>query len=50
MLAKYLSKNGGRVSKRGHTVSDAIDATLFYVGMLLVFGVVGSIESGRWFG
>lgn len=50
MLAKYLSKNGGRVSKRGHTVSDAIDATLFYLAMLLVFGVVGSIESGRWFG
>jgi hypothetical protein len=31
MLAKYLSKNGGRVSKRGHTVSDAIDATFSMV-------------------
>ena len=49
MLAKLLSRDGGRVTARGHHVSDLIDVIVFYVGFLLVFGVVGAIEAGRWF-
>jgi hypothetical protein len=49
MLAKYLSKHG-RVTKRGHKVSEWLDAVGLFLAIFLVFGVVGSIESGKWFG
>ena len=49
MLAKFLSRDGGRVTARGHHVSDIIDVIAFYVGLLLVFAFAGSVESGRWF-
>jgi len=49
MLADYLSKHG-RVTRRGQTVSDTIDALGFYLVIFLAFGIVGSIESGRWLG
>lgn len=49
MLAKYLSKHG-RVTERGYKVSEWIDAAGIFTLIFLVFGVVGSIESGRWFG
>jgi len=48
MLAKYLSKHG-RVTERGYKVSEWIDAAGIFTLIFLVFGVVGSIESGRWF-
>jgi len=50
MLAKYLSKNGGRVTERGYKVSEWLDAFGVFALIFLVFGVVGSIESGKWFG
>ncbi len=49
MLADYLAKHR-RVTRRGQTVSDTIDALGFYLVIFLAFGIVGSIESGRWFG
>jgi hypothetical protein len=49
MLAKYLSKNGGRVTDRGHKVSEWLDALGVFLLIFAVFGIVGSIESGRWF-
>ena len=48
MLAKYLS-NCGSITKRGQSVSDAIDAFFIYGLIFLAFGVAGSIETGRWF-
>jgi hypothetical protein len=50
MLAKYLEKQGGRVTARGYKVSDALDTIGLLFMFLAVFGVVGSIESGKWFG
>jgi hypothetical protein len=50
MLAKLLSREGGQITVRGQKVSDTIDAVIFYAVILLVFGIVGSIETGRWFG
>jgi hypothetical protein len=49
MLAKLLTKDGGRLTRRGQKVSDAIDTAGFLVLILIAFGVVGSIESGKWF-
>lgn len=49
MLADYLAKHG-RVTSRGQTVSDTIDALGFYLVIFLAFGIVGSMESGRWLG
>jgi hypothetical protein len=49
MLAKYLSKKGGRVTDRGHKVSEWLDALGVFLLIFAVFGIVGSIESGRWF-
>jgi hypothetical protein len=49
MLAKYLSKQGGRVTERGHKVSEWLDALGVFLLIFAVFGVVGSIESGKWF-
>jgi hypothetical protein len=48
MLAKYLSKHG-RVTERGYKVSEWIDAAGVFALIFLAFGVVGSIESGKWF-
>ena len=49
MLAKYLSKNGGRVTARGYKVSEWLDAFGVFLLILTVYGIVGSIETGRWF-
>ena len=48
MLAKYLSRNG-RVTERGHKVSEWLDALGVFLLILAVYAIVGSIESGRWF-
>ena len=50
MLAKYLAKQGGRVTARGYKVSEALDTLGLMFMFLVAFGVVGSIESGKWFG
>jgi hypothetical protein len=49
MLAKLLLRDGGRLTERGERVSDAIDTVLLLGLFLTVFGIAGSIESGRWF-
>ena len=49
MLAKYLEKQGGRVTARGYKVSEWLDAVALFLLILSVYGAVGSIESGRWF-
>lgn len=50
MLARYLEKHGGRVTARGYKVSEFLDGVGFFLLFLVAFGVVGSIESGKWFG
>jgi hypothetical protein len=49
MLAKYLSKQGGRVTARGYKVSEWLDAFGVFLLILTVYGIVGSIESEKWF-
>jgi hypothetical protein len=50
MLAKYLEKQGGRVTARGYKVSEWLDAVGLFLLFITAFGIVGSIESGKWFG
>lgn len=50
MLARFLERQGGRVTARGYKVSEWLDAIGVFLLILTVFGVVGSIESGKWFG
>jgi hypothetical protein len=50
MLAKYLEKQGGRMTARGYKVSEWLDALGLFLLLFTAFGVVGSIESGKWFG
>lgn len=49
MLAKYLEKQGSRVTARGYKVSEWLDAVGLFLLFLAVFGIVGSIESEKWF-
>lgn len=49
MIEEYLTKRGIRLTKRGRRWADNTEAILFYVVILVAFGIVGSIETGRWF-
>ena len=48
MLARYLAKHG-RVTERGYKVSEWLDAFGVFLLILTVYGIVGSIESEKWF-
>ena len=50
MIEEYLTKKGYRLTRKGRRWADNFEALLFLGFILLAFGVVGSIESGRWFG
>lgn len=49
MTEGYLLKRGIKLTPKGRKWADNFDVILFYTMILLAFGVVGSIESGRWF-
>jgi len=49
-LDQYLAKRGMRLTKRGRSLVDNLQGVAVALLILLVFGIVGSIESGRWFG
>ncbi len=49
MIAEYLTKRGVRLTAKGHRWADNLEAILFYAIILVAFGIVGSIETGRWF-
>jgi hypothetical protein len=44
-----LLKKGIRLSPKGRSWAENLEVTVFLGGILLLFGVVGSIETGRWF-
>jgi hypothetical protein len=44
-----LLKRGIRLSSKGRSWAENLEAMVFLGGILLVFGIVGSIESGKWF-
>jgi hypothetical protein len=50
MIENYLAKRGVRLNAKGRRWADNIEGIALALALLLVFGVVGSIETGRWFG
>ncbi len=50
MIEERLAKKGIRLTAKGRRWADNFEGAIFALGILLVFGIVGSIESGRWFG
>jgi hypothetical protein len=44
-----LLKRGIRLSPKGRSWAENFEAIIILGGILLVFGIVGSIETGRWF-
>jgi hypothetical protein len=44
-----LLKKGIRLSPKGRSWAENLEASIFLGGLLLIFGIVGSIETGRWF-
>lgn len=50
MIEKQLLKRGIKLTDKGRRWADNTEAIVFYVILLLAFGIVGSIETGRLFG
>jgi len=48
-IETLLRKKGIRLTRKGRRWAENLEASVFLAGILLIFGVVGSIESGRWF-
>jgi len=49
MIAERLTERGVRLTDKGRRWADNAEAILFYIVILVAFGIVGSIETGRWF-
>jgi len=49
-IESRLLKKGIRLSPKGRNWADNFEVCVFLGVILLAFGVVGSVESGRWFG
>jgi len=50
MIEAYLNRKGIKLNRKGQRWADNAEGILFFFVILLAFGVVGSIESGKWFG
>ena len=50
LIENYLVKRGVRLTPKGRKWADNIEGIAFALIILIAFGIVGSIESGRWFG
>lgn len=48
-IESRLLKKGIRLTPKGRRWAENLEAFAFYGFLLLAFGVVGSIESGKWF-
>jgi hypothetical protein len=50
MIEERLAQKGIRLSAKGKRWADNFEGIALALGILLIFGIVGSIETGRWFG
>lgn len=50
IIENYLLKKKVRLTPKGRKWAENVEGVGFVLLILLMFGVVGSIESGRWFG
>ncbi len=49
MIENHLLKKGIRLTPKGRKWADNAEGIGFALFLLLMFGIVGSIETGRWF-
>jgi hypothetical protein len=49
VIENYLAKKGVRLTAKGRRWADNVEGVALAIALLLIFGIVGSIESGRWF-
>lgn len=49
MIEKRLAQKGIRLTAKGRRWADNFEGSLLALAILAVFGIVGSIETGRWF-
>ena len=49
-IERVCSRRGVRLSAKGRKWAENAEGIAFVFFILLAFGVVGSIESGEWFG
>jgi hypothetical protein len=49
MIEERLLKKGVKLTPKGRRWADNAEAILFYAVILVAFGIVGSIETGKWF-
>ena len=49
MIEERLLKKGVKLTPKGRRWADNVEAILFYAVILVAFGIVGSIETGKWF-
>jgi len=49
MIEERLLKRGIKLTAKGRRWAENTEAILFYAVIILAFGIVGSIESGKWF-
>jgi hypothetical protein len=45
----YFLKKNVRLSAKGRRWAENAEALTFYAGILVIFAIVGSIETGKWF-
>jgi hypothetical protein len=50
MIEEYLKRKGIKLNRKGQRWADNLEGLLLLGLILLAGGVVGSIESGKWFG
>jgi hypothetical protein len=49
MIEKRLANRGIRLSSKGRRWADNFEGAVIALAIVGVFGIVGSIETGRWF-
>jgi hypothetical protein len=49
VIENHLHKKGVKLTAKGRRWAENTEAILFYAVIILAFGIVGSIESGKWF-
>jgi hypothetical protein len=49
MIENRLAKKGIRLSAKGKRWAENFEGSVIALAILAVFGIVGSIETGRWF-
>lgn len=50
MIVNYFKNRSIRLTPKGERWANTAETIVLLSGLLLAYGIVGSVESGRWFG